>query len=87
MAMEPFFTTKGERGTGSGLALCGQIAEQAWRAINISSREGVGTVVRVALPIEERAVEGSPRASPHAVVAGETRAVKVLLWTTGPMSL
>ena len=77
-AMEPFFTTKGERGTGLGLALCGQIAEQHGGTVDIWSREGTGTIVRVTLPIEERAVEAPARAAPPSGDPGEARRVKVL---------
>ncbi|MFW2177653.1 MULTISPECIES: ATP-binding protein [unclassified Moraxella] len=49
---EPFFTTKkaGE-GTGLGMAISQQIMEQHHGGIEVKSKEGVGTVFRLRLPI------------------------------------
>ncbi|HTN84091.1 MAG TPA: response regulator [Sorangium sp.] len=49
---EPFFTTKraGE-GTGLGLAICRSIVESCGGSIGISSKVGVGTCVRIRLPV------------------------------------
>ncbi|XXY45870.1 response regulator [Sorangium sp. So ce269] len=49
---EPFFTTKraGE-GTGLGLAICRSIVESCGGSIGISSQVGVGTRVRIRLPV------------------------------------
>jgi PAS domain S-box-containing protein len=48
-AFEPFFSTKGE-GTGLGLAVVHGIVESHKGCVNIESRPGVGTTVRVLLP-------------------------------------
>jgi len=48
----PFFTTK-LRGTGLGLAICHQIIVDGHRGIiDIQSEDGVGTLVKIELPIE-----------------------------------
>jgi PAS domain S-box-containing protein len=48
---EPFFTTKPEgKGTGLGLAICRRIVEEPGGTINIESRTGGGTTVRMVFP-------------------------------------
>ncbi len=49
--MEPFFTTKGERGTGLGLAMCYGIAKRHGGRMSIDSAVGRGTRVTVNLPV------------------------------------
>ena len=48
--MEPFVTTKGERGTGLGLAMVYGIVQRHHGEIEIESKLGEGTLVRVRLP-------------------------------------
>jgi PAS domain S-box-containing protein len=48
--MEPFVTTKGERGTGLGLAMVYGIVQRHHGHIEIESKLGEGTLVRVRLP-------------------------------------
>jgi PAS domain S-box-containing protein len=45
--LEPFFTTKGERGTGLGLAMVFGVAERHGAGLDIESRPGKGTTVRL----------------------------------------
>ena len=47
---EPFFSTKGEQGTGLGLATCYGIATQAGGDIEVQSVVGEGTTFRVLFP-------------------------------------
>jgi signal transduction histidine kinase len=50
-AFEPFFTTKGQdEGTGLGLAICHGIVTAMGGRIEVDSKEGIGTTVRVHLP-------------------------------------
>ena len=48
--LEPFFTTKGERGTGLGLAMVYGIAQRHNAEIEIESATGKGTTVRLDFP-------------------------------------
>ena len=49
-ALKPFFTTKGERGTGLGLVIVDQIVARAGGRVSIESEPGRGTTVRMHLP-------------------------------------
>jgi signal transduction histidine kinase/CheY-like chemotaxis protein len=48
--LDPFFTTKGERGTGLGLAMVYGMAERHGAVLEIDSEPGAGTVVRLVFP-------------------------------------
>ena len=47
---EPFFTTRGDRGSGLGVGICRRIVEEHGGALAFSSTLGVGTTARVTLP-------------------------------------
>jgi PAS domain S-box-containing protein len=66
-AFEPFFSTKAE-GTGLGLAVVHGIVESHKGCVNIESRPGSGTTVRVLLPTV------SPPEAPDAGRAGDSPA-------------
>ena len=54
--MEPFFTTKGERGTGLGLAMVYGIAQRHGAEAQIDSTAGQGTAVQLKFPRRQVAV-------------------------------
>jgi signal transduction histidine kinase/CheY-like chemotaxis protein len=61
--LEPFFTTKGERGTGLGLAMVYGIAGRHNAEIEIDSEVGKGTTVRFIFPVPViPAIESVPTA-------------------------
>jgi PAS domain S-box-containing protein len=49
--LEPFFTTKGEQGTGLGLAMVYGIAQRHEAEIEIDSASGMGTTMRLGFPL------------------------------------
>jgi CheY-like chemotaxis protein len=49
--LEPFFTTKGERGTGLGLAMVYGVVRRHGAEVDIDSGVGRGTAVRLSFPI------------------------------------
>lgn len=59
-ALEPFFSTKGSRGNGLGLAIVQGILNKHGGSLSIDSVVGAGSTFRVALPIVAAAV-GSTR--------------------------
>jgi signal transduction histidine kinase/ActR/RegA family two-component response regulator len=48
--LEPFFTTKGERGTGLGLAMVYGIAQRHGAEVQVDSNLGKGTTIRLVFP-------------------------------------
>jgi signal transduction histidine kinase len=61
--LEPFFTTKGERGTGLGLAMVYGMAQRHGGEIQIESELGRGTLIRLTFPAREGRVSLQPRSS------------------------
>lgn len=49
--LEPFFTTKGERGTGLGLAMVYGVAQRHGADVELESTPGKGTTVRLNFPV------------------------------------
>ena len=70
-AQEPFFTTKGDRGTGLGLSMVYGIIARHGGQVTIESAPGTGTTVRLTLPAaagETRVLSG-----PKPVASGPRR--------------
>lgn len=74
--LEPFFSTKGEDGTGMGLAMVHGIIERHNGSLSIDSAPGKGTTIAMRLPLaqEETGAQPDPRASAKVV-----RPLKVLV--------
>jgi signal transduction histidine kinase/ActR/RegA family two-component response regulator len=81
--LEPFFTTKGERGTGLGLAMVYGIAERHGGGLEIDSAPGKGTVVRLRFDTAQR-----DRASEvTGQVQAEARRYRILVIDDDPVLL
>ena len=59
--LEPFFTTKGERGTGLGLAMVYGMAQRHGAALEVDSEPQVGTTIRLLFPLSPAASDASVR--------------------------
>ena len=57
--LEPFFTTKGDRGSGLGLAMVYGIAQRHGVDISIASALGEGTTVRLTFPVSSPAAQST----------------------------
>ena len=80
--LEPFFTTKGERGTGLGLAMVYGMARRHSANLEIESAPNAGTAVRLIFPLSTPASGGT--SSPSASVA-PARALRLLLVDDDPL--
>jgi len=80
--LEPFFTTKGERGTGMGLAMVYGMVERHSAEMEIESAPGKGTTVRLIFPlpakVAEPAVTDSVRVAP-------SRSLRLLIIDDDPL--
>ena len=73
---EPFYTTKGERGTGLGLSASHGIIENHAGDINVISEPGKGTRFEIILPLHEAT---SPVVAAPVVQAGNNKPARVLV--------
>ncbi len=65
--LEPFFTTKGERGTGLGLAMVYGVARRHSAEIEIESALGQGTTVRLRFPAASAHPNPASASAPEAM--------------------
>jgi signal transduction histidine kinase len=70
--LEPFFSTKGELGTGLGLSMVYGIVERHRGKLEIESAAGQGTTFIIRLPLAENSTASVP------TIAGEARSKSVL---------
>jgi signal transduction histidine kinase len=76
--LEPFFTTKGDRGTGLGLAMVYGMVRRHSADLEIESAVGRGTTMRLIFPVPAAvAVEAVQPPTPSAIVAAPLRILVV----------
>ena len=81
--LEPFFTTKGERGTGLGLAMVYGMVQRHSAEIEIESAPGEGTTVRLSFPASRR--DRRERAASRRLGARRTVALRILMVDDDPL--
>ncbi len=81
--LEPFFTTKGEQGTGLGLAMVYGIVRRHAGSIDVETKPGQGTTMRLNLPVT--VVQATPPIQP-ATLKRPPR-LRILLVDDDPMVL
>jgi len=80
--LEPFYTTKGERGTGLGLAMVYGMIQRHSAELEIDSEPGKGTTVRLNFPAVTSSVVTAPKSKLTAVVK---RRLRILLVDDDPL--
>ena len=80
--LEPFFTTKGERGTGMGLAMVYGMVERQSAELEIESAPGKGTTVRLIFPLPATAAEPTVTQS---IVVAPSRSLRILIVDDDPL--
>jgi signal transduction histidine kinase len=70
--LEPFFTTKGNRGTGLGLAMVYGMAQRHGAGLEVESTQGVGTTIRLVFKV------GRQNAAPRIRADGAPATVRPL---------
>lgn len=82
--LEPFYTTKGERGTGLGLAMVYGAVQRSDASIDIESAVGKGTTMRILFPTAPADAE---RSEPQRGAALSTRPLRILVVDDDPIVL
>jgi signal transduction histidine kinase len=81
--LEPFFTTKGERGTGLGLAMVYGMVQRHSAGLEVDSAPGQGTIMRLVFV----AASASSMTGQFAAPALPSRTLRILLVDDDPMLL
>lgn len=80
--LEPFFTTKGERGTGLGLGMVYGVMQRHSAEIEIESGLGKGTIVRLSFPV--RGATGTNQIEPEVPQLAPAR-LRILIVDDDPL--
>ena len=80
--LEPFFTTKGERGTGLGLAMVYGMVERHSAELEIDSAYGKGTTIRLIFPVAAALVD---QGGSQPVLQQPARPLRILIVDDDPL--
>lgn len=80
--LDPFFTTKGERGTGLGLAMVYGMVERHGGEIDIDSAPGRGTIMSLMFPVSDAAAVMTGRAANPSTL---TQRLRILIVDDDPL--
>ena len=80
--LEPFYTTKGERGTGLGLAMVYGMIQRHSAELEIESAPGAGTTVRLSFPAYTASAVST---TPSTKLAAMGRRLRILLVDDDPL--
>jgi signal transduction histidine kinase/ActR/RegA family two-component response regulator len=75
--LEPFYTTKGERGSGLGLAMVYGMVQRHSAELEIESATGQGTTIRLSFPAYSSSVVATPTVAHAAIVKRQLRILLV----------
>jgi hypothetical protein len=76
--LEPFYTTKGERGSGLGLAMVYGIMQRHAGDLEIESAVGEGTTIRLVFPITQTAAAAPARRPVETQLQGQPLRILVV---------
>ena len=82
--LEPFYTTKGERGTGLGLAMVYGVVQRHSAEIDFESAVGKGTTVRLTFPAPTEVLADS---TPRPVAGAKLSGLRILIVDDDPLLL
>ena len=82
--LEPFYTTKGQRGTGLGLAMVYGMVQRHSASLEIDSAPGMGTTMRLTFTASGPATTATVRIS---TIAAPPRPLRILLVDDDPLLL
>ena len=85
--LEPFFSAKGEQGNGLGLAMVYGMLKRHGGEIEIVSKPGRGTTMRLIFPIDSARVEHQQTTAPQSTFAGKRSGIRILLADDDPVLL
>jgi signal transduction histidine kinase/CheY-like chemotaxis protein len=85
--LEPFFSTKGEQGSGLGLAMVYGMLKRHGGEIEIVSEPGQGTTMRLEFPIDSEHVERPQTTPPRSAFPGKRSGIRILLADDDPALL